>query len=151
MQLESTLTALHAAIRPWKPCQPMPACSSMIVRAAGCALSPSLATVAYFAPMARFRVRRSRPTTAVARQLCRSEGADLSPRLRRASIQSASHPSADSASRISAAEPLCAYCKQCARPAMRMTIGSQCKRRPRTNYGFDIAGFTSVFRFMSGT
>src|SRR5258708_15019231 len=58
----------------------MPACSSMTAKAAGRGLSPSLATVAYFAPTARFRVRRSRPTTAVARLgLRRLETRDRSP------------------------------------------------------------------------
>src|SRR5207237_3081744 len=45
----------------------MPAFSSMTARAAGCGLSLWLVTVAYSVPTARFLVRRSRPTIAVAR------------------------------------------------------------------------------------
>jgi hypothetical protein len=47
--------------------RPTPACFSMTARVARCGSSPWLATVAYFVPMVRFLVRRSRPTTAVAR------------------------------------------------------------------------------------
>ena len=67
MQLKFTLTCPHAAISPSRQCQPMPASSSMTARVAGCCLSPSLAIVAYSAPMARSLVRRSRAMTAVAR------------------------------------------------------------------------------------
>jgi hypothetical protein len=67
MQLESTLTCPHSAIRSWRQCQPMPASSSMTARAAECGLSASLAVVAYSAPMARSRVRRSRAMAAAAR------------------------------------------------------------------------------------
>ena len=41
------------------------------------------------------------------------------------------HPDYSPMHRSTAAEPSCARCKQCARPAMRMTIGRHRKRRPR--------------------
>jgi hypothetical protein len=44
-----------------------------------------------------------------------------------------------------AAEPSCAHCKQCARSAMRMTIGRHCKRRPLHDLHLGEAGFTSDF------
>jgi hypothetical protein len=67
MQLESTLTCPSCGHR-FVETMPTDACVFFYdCKGCGTRLKPSLATVAHSAPMARFGVRRSRPTTVVAR------------------------------------------------------------------------------------